>query len=46
MEDNEMDFLRKKKQLRQYYKQIKAGIITVEDVPSEYRILLMRYYAI
>ena len=40
----EVDRLNQKKKLREYYKQIKAGIILLDDVPVEYRALLQKYY--
>ena len=41
---DEVEFLKQKAKLREYYKKIKAGIITIEDVPDDYKILLQRYY--
>jgi hypothetical protein len=35
-----------RKKLKEYYLQIKKGKIVIEDVPAEYRALLMKYYAI
>ena len=40
-----MDFIKRKQLLHQYFKQLKAGMIVMEDVPEEYRILLMKYYS-
>lgn len=45
-EVQELSFLKQKKLLRQYYKQLKAGMITEEDIPEEYKILLMKYYGL
>jgi len=42
----ELTFLKQKKLLRQYYKQYKAGMITWEQIPEDYQILLMKYYGI
>jgi hypothetical protein len=41
-----IEFIKKKRLLRQYYKQLKAHMITEEQIPEEYRILLMRYYGL
>jgi hypothetical protein len=30
--------------LRQYYKQLKVGFITWNEIPSEYQYLIRRYY--
>ena len=40
-----MSFIKQKQQLKQYYKQLKAGMITMEEIPENYRILLMKYYS-
>ena len=45
-EQEELSFIKQRQQLRQYYKQMKAGIITIEDVPADYRALLMKYYGV
>jgi len=46
VESEEINILKERRILRQYYKQLKAGIITIEDVPAEYRPLLMKYYGV
>jgi hypothetical protein len=43
-EMTEMSFIKQRAKLKQYYKQLKAGMIVIEDVPPEYRPLLMKYY--
>jgi hypothetical protein len=40
----QLEFLRQKKQLKQYFKQLKAGMIQWEDVPYDYQLLLTKYY--
>jgi hypothetical protein len=45
-EQEELSFIKQRQQLRQYYKQLKAGMITIEDVPAEYKPLLMKYYGV
>lgn len=39
-----MDFIKQKQLLRQYFKQLKANMITFEEIPSDYQILLRKYY--
>jgi hypothetical protein len=39
-----MSFIKKKQLLRQYYKRLKVGMISWNEVPEEYQILLMKYY--
>jgi hypothetical protein len=41
-----MDFIKRKQLLRQYFKQLKAGMVGWDDIPEEYQILLMKYYAV
>jgi len=38
------DFLKERRKLHQYYKQLKAGMIVWEDIPPDIQILLMKYY--
>jgi hypothetical protein len=40
------EFLKEKAKLREYFKRLKVGMITWEEVPKEYQILLMKYYGI
>ena len=42
----ELERLNEKKKLRDYYQQIKRGKIVIEDVPEEYRLLLIKYYGV
>jgi hypothetical protein len=39
-----MDFIKRRQLLRQYFKQLKAGMIEFDEIPDEYKILLMKYY--
>jgi hypothetical protein len=41
-----MSFIKKKQLLRQYYKRLKVGMISWNEVPEEYQILLLRYYGV
>jgi hypothetical protein len=43
---DELSFLKKKQLLHQYYKQLKSGMIVIEEVPDEYRLLLQKYYGL
>lgn len=41
-----MDFIKRKQLLKQYFKQLKSGMIGWSDIPQEYQVLLMKYYAV
>jgi hypothetical protein len=43
-EQVEINRVRQKIQLKQYYKRLKAGAIIFEDIPKDYQVLLMKYY--
>jgi hypothetical protein len=45
-EEEEVNFIKERQNLRQYYKQLKAGMIDWADIPYDYQILLMKYYGI
>jgi hypothetical protein len=42
--NEDMDFLRKRAKLKEYYKDLKDGKIVMEEIPDEYQILLLKYY--
>jgi len=41
---SEDSFTKKKRMLRMYYKQLRVGITTWENVPKEFQFLLRKYY--
>jgi hypothetical protein len=43
-EQAEIDRVRQKIQLKQYYKRLKAGSIVFEDITKDNQVLLMKYY--
>lgn len=44
MSDFEVERMKEKIKLKQYYKQLKSNMIVWEDIPGEYQALLMKYY--
>lgn len=46
LKTEKMSFEKKKALLRQYFKQLKVGMIVWSDVPREYQVLLMKYYGV
>ena len=45
-EITEMEFIEQRAQLRKYAQDIRKGKIVIEDVPAEYRVLLMKFYGL